>query len=238
MELQCTTHRVGDHVVVAVSGLADLSTAPHLHSHLRHAVGEHPGGTVLVDLDSVTALDDAALGLLLGAAARAREAGGDIQVVCTHARLRQRLAATRFDQVVKLRSSVASATSIDDATAPAEADRSGEPYTAVIFTNQRTDSDHAAYEAAAALMERLAADQPGYRGIESVRNADGLGVTVSYWATEGDARMWKRHAEHLLVQRSGRDQWYSSYRVRVATVEREYSYDQGHGSSHQLSDPD
>jgi heme-degrading monooxygenase HmoA len=98
-------------------------------------------------------------------------------------------------------------------------------YVAVIFTNRRTDDDEEGYADTAARMEELAAEQPGYLGIESVRGPDGTGITVSYWATETDARNWKRQSEHVAAQAAGRDRWYDWYRVRVATVEREYSYD-------------
>lgn len=69
-------------------------------------------------------------------------------------------------------------------------------------------------------MVALAMDQRGFLGIESAR--DEIGITVSYWADEEAARAWKQVAEHLVAQRRGRDLWYSDYRVRVATVHREY----------------
>lgn len=94
------------------------------------------------------------------------------------------------------------------------------PYTAVIFTSVRTDEDDAGYSTTAAEMERLAAEQPGYLGIESAREE--LGITVSYWADAAHARAWKAVAEHRIAQQRGRDTWYRSYRVRIATVEREY----------------
>jgi heme-degrading monooxygenase HmoA len=94
------------------------------------------------------------------------------------------------------------------------------PYTAVIFTSVRTDVDDLGYAETAAEMERLAAEQPGYLGIETARDA--LGITVSYWASVEHARAWKAVAEHRLAQQRGRETWYRAYRVRVATVEREY----------------
>jgi heme-degrading monooxygenase HmoA len=93
------------------------------------------------------------------------------------------------------------------------------PYTAVIFTSLRTDGD-GGYGATAEEMARLAREQPGYLGIESARS--GLGVTVSYWRTEEDARAWKRVAEHVEAQRRGRSEWYAAYEVRIATVTRAY----------------
>jgi heme-degrading monooxygenase HmoA len=97
------------------------------------------------------------------------------------------------------------------------------PYTAVIFTSLRTDGDHG-YAAMAEAMDRLAREQPGYLGIESAR--EGLGVTVSYWADEDAARAWKQVAAHLVAQHRGRDTWYADYRVRVATVQRDYGPDE------------
>jgi heme-degrading monooxygenase HmoA len=97
------------------------------------------------------------------------------------------------------------------------------PYTAVIFTSLRTDADDEGYRDAARRMEELAADQPGYLGIESVRDAEhGLGITVSYWASESAARAWKQVAEHRDAQLLGRSTWYRAYAVRIATVERVY----------------
>jgi heme-degrading monooxygenase HmoA len=93
------------------------------------------------------------------------------------------------------------------------------PYVAVVFTSLRTDGDNG-YAVMSARMEELAAQQPGYLGIEAAR--DGLGITVSYWADEASARAWKEVAEHVVAQQRGRDTWYADYRVRVATVTRDY----------------
>lgn len=102
-----------------------------------------------------------------------------------------------------------------------------EPYVAVIFSSQHTGAEPDEYATAAVRMEELAAEQPGYLGIESARSPDGFGITVSYWRSEHDARAWKQQSEHLLAQRTGRSTWYERYRVRVATVTREYSYHAG-----------
>ena len=93
------------------------------------------------------------------------------------------------------------------------------PYVAVIFSNVQTD-DLDGYDETAVRMEQLAAEQPGYLGFEAARS--GLGIAVSYWATDADARAWKQVADHAEAQRLGRERWYASYRVRIATVEREY----------------
>ena len=94
------------------------------------------------------------------------------------------------------------------------------PYTAVIFSNVRTEGD-AGYAVMAQRMQELATRQPGYLGYESARS-DALGVTVSYWTDEEAARAWKQVSEHAIAQQRGREVWYSDYQVRVATVTRGY----------------
>ncbi len=95
------------------------------------------------------------------------------------------------------------------------------PYVAVVFTSTRTEGDQG-YAAMSAAMDELAARQPGYLGIEGVRDGD-LAITVSYWVDHEAARAWKAVAEHTVAQRRGREVWYQDYRVRVATVERDYA---------------
>jgi heme-degrading monooxygenase HmoA len=98
------------------------------------------------------------------------------------------------------------------------------PYVAVIFTSQRTGEDAAGYDQMAEAMDRLAAAQPGYLGIESARGADGFGITVSYWRSVEDARAWKSVSEHTVAQKLGRERWYRMFRVRIAEVAREYGF--------------
>lgn len=95
------------------------------------------------------------------------------------------------------------------------------PYYAVIFTSLRTDGDHG-YNHMARRMVDFAAHQPGFLGIESVRDSNGLGITVSYWATEESIRDWKANTEHRIAQDGGQRSWYAEYQVRIARVERAY----------------
>jgi heme-degrading monooxygenase HmoA len=97
------------------------------------------------------------------------------------------------------------------------------PYYAVIFTSLRTDRDPEAYYAASDRMVELAQDQPGFLGVESAR--EGLGITVSYWASLDAIAAWKRHAEHVAVQANGRRGWYSAFKTRIAKVERDYGFE-------------
>lgn len=98
------------------------------------------------------------------------------------------------------------------------------PYLAVIFTNRRTPHDDESYDATAARMEVLAAESPGFLGIESARGADRVGITVSYWVDDDAVAAWRAHPEHLDTQARGRADWYEWYELRVARVERTASF--------------
>src|SRR5262249_51552273 len=93
------------------------------------------------------------------------------------------------------------------------------PYWAVIFSTRRTAGDHG-YSETADRMEALAREQPGYLGIESTRDAEGFGITVSYWRDENAIERWRTHAEHAIAQARGRGEWYAGFELRVARVER------------------
>ena len=100
------------------------------------------------------------------------------------------------------------------------------PYYAVIFTNQLSDDD-AGYAEMGEAMYTLALAQPGCLGVESTRDATGLGITVSYWDSEDSIKAWKAEAKHLVAQKQGIERWYSHYELRVAKVERAYSGPEG-----------
>lgn len=96
------------------------------------------------------------------------------------------------------------------------------PYYAVIFSSLRTEGDHD-YKKMAERMLQLAANQPGFLGVESVRGADGFGVTVSYWASAEAIAVWKASVEHLAAQEMGKRIWYEHYELKIAKVERAYA---------------
>ncbi len=95
------------------------------------------------------------------------------------------------------------------------------PYYAVIFTSHRTEGDDGYAEMAAKMVE-LAAQQPGYLGVESARSD--IGITVSYWSDLESIKLWKADIEHLEAQRMGKKKWYSSFKTRISKVERDYGF--------------
>ena len=94
-------------------------------------------------------------------------------------------------------------------------------YYAVIFTSKRTSLE-AGYKEASVKMELLAKKQPGFLGMDSARNE--IGITISYWDSLEAIKNWKHNSEHQIVQKKGKEKWYSQFTVRICKVEREYSY--------------
>jgi heme-degrading monooxygenase HmoA len=96
------------------------------------------------------------------------------------------------------------------------------PYYAVIFSSIRNEVDDG-YSDMSVKMTELASKQQGFLGVESARA--GLGITVSYWRDMEAVRNWKENAEHKIARAKGRSDWYQSFKVRIAKVERDYEFE-------------
>jgi heme-degrading monooxygenase HmoA len=107
----------------------------------------------------------------------------------------------------------------------------GPAMVAVIFSSQRTADDPHGYAAAADAMDAAAARMPGYVRIESARDADGLGITVSYWRDMAAAAAWRDDPEHGVIRQTSRARWYARYQVAVAVVDRAYRWQRATDSS-------
>ncbi|MEX6724075.1 antibiotic biosynthesis monooxygenase family protein [Parapedomonas caeni] len=102
------------------------------------------------------------------------------------------------------------------------------PYVAVIFTSLRPLGVDDGYDAAAEAIARLATTQPGYLGMDSVRDpATGLGITVAYWRDEEAVIAWRDQEEHAAARVEGRARWYDAFSLHVAKVERSYDFTRG-----------
>ena len=95
------------------------------------------------------------------------------------------------------------------------------PYYAVICTSIRTDNDKG-YAATADKMLDLAKKQAGFLGFETAR--EDIGISVSYWSDLDSIKSWKENMDHRLAQAKGKSDWYQSYRVRIAKVQRDYGF--------------
>jgi heme-degrading monooxygenase HmoA len=98
------------------------------------------------------------------------------------------------------------------------------PYYAAVITVERTAVDDGYFEMADA-MYQLATTQPGFLGMEWVYDAEQrAGIASSYWTSADAIATWKQHADHLVAQRLGQERWYRAYTIRIARVERDYTW--------------
>lgn len=98
------------------------------------------------------------------------------------------------------------------------------PYVAVIFTSRKRVDDAGYREMSSRIADRVEG-QPGFLGMESVRETEGFGITVSYWRNQDAVTAWRADPAHTEARMLGRSRWYAAYRIRVCEVQREYGFD-------------
>ncbi|KND34712.1 antibiotic biosynthesis monooxygenase family protein [Streptomyces acidiscabies] len=100
------------------------------------------------------------------------------------------------------------------------------PYYVSVFTTIRAQ-DQQDYAETSARMEELVKGIPGYLGMDHAQTPGGLGITVGYFR-DGDAlAAWRGDEEHRAAQKRGRAQWYESYSLHIAKVERSSGFTRG-----------
>jgi anti-sigma B factor antagonist len=90
-----------DVLVLAVSGQADLHTAPEVRALLTDALDDGRR-RVVVDLTETTFIDSMMLGVLLGALKRVKGHSGQLAVACPDPSLRRVFEITSLDRVLDL----------------------------------------------------------------------------------------------------------------------------------------
>jgi heme-degrading monooxygenase HmoA len=95
---------------------------------------------------------------------------------------------------------------------------------AVIFEVTPTTTGEAGYLAAAAALKPLLADIDGFLGIERFASLSEPGkiLSLSFWRDEAAIAQWRQLEAHRLAQQQGRQHLFADYRLRVATVVRDY----------------
>jgi anti-sigma B factor antagonist len=95
------------HVLVTVAGEVDLATVPQLRERL--AAPAASGRPLIVDLDGVTFIDAAGLGVLASAARRAAARGASLHALCARHQVRRLFAITGLDRQIPLARTVTEA---------------------------------------------------------------------------------------------------------------------------------
>jgi heme-degrading monooxygenase HmoA len=115
---------------------------------------------------------------------------------------------------------------------------------AVLFEAKVNDGQKDAYLNAAAKLRPLLADIDGFISIERFESLvePGKILSLSYWRDEEAVKQWRNVEAHRAIQEAGRNAIFADYRLRIASVIRDYGmHDRGevpddsrqrHDSSH------
>ncbi|KFD20350.1 MULTISPECIES: antibiotic biosynthesis monooxygenase family protein [Tatumella] len=96
---------------------------------------------------------------------------------------------------------------------------------AVLFEADIQAQSQERYLELASALKPMLAEIPGFIAIERFRSLNDPEkiLSLSWWEDEGAVLRWKSHALHLQAQEEGKRSVFSSYRIRVASVCRDYS---------------
>jgi anti-sigma B factor antagonist len=103
-ERSVTVRRERGVVIAEVTGDIDMSTVPGLRERLFGLADS--GQPVIVDLNRVTFIDSAGLGVLIATARRAGGHGGSLHAVCSRPQTRKLLWLTGVDRRIPLTATV------------------------------------------------------------------------------------------------------------------------------------
>ena len=98
------------------------------------------------------------------------------------------------------------------------------PYFAVIFMAKLAEAGLEGYKELGDQLLDQARQQPGFLGYDDLCAGTGHSFNVSYWENLESIKQWKRHNDHLAAQKLGREKWYQCYEIKIARVERSYSF--------------
>ena len=99
---------------------------------------------------------------------------------------------------------------------------------AVIFEFTPKEGRFADYKALAEGLGEDVRKAEGFISIERFESITQKGkfVSLSFWRDEEAVRKWRNLQKHREAQKKGRGGIFASYRLRVATVARDYSMDE------------
>jgi heme-degrading monooxygenase HmoA len=95
---------------------------------------------------------------------------------------------------------------------------------AVIFEAEAREGERQAYLDTAAALRPLLERVPGFISIERFESLSQPGklLSLSFWRDENAVSEWRNLPMHRAAQAAGREQIFADYRLRVASVLRDY----------------
>lgn len=88
----------------------------------------------------------------------------------------------------------------------------------------RDDIDAAAYQRTFEQMFELVQAVPGFRGIDGFTGEDGSELAVAWFDSDESIAEWKRQPQHLAAQERARREFFASYDITIADIDRQYEW--------------
>jgi len=94
-------------------------------------------------------------------------------------------------------------------------------YYAVIFSSTK-EEDRLGYAEMDELMMKLAHEQDGFLGYESINNGN-TGIFISYWENKGSIEKWRINTTHKMAKDQAKN-WYKRYLSQICLVESSHEF--------------
>jgi heme-degrading monooxygenase HmoA len=88
----------------------------------------------------------------------------------------------------------------------------------------RADINQEEYQQAFARMLELVSQIPGFIGIEGFAGEDGSELAVARFDSPEAIAAWCDQPEHVRTRQRGREEFFTSYDITIATVSRHYDW--------------
>ncbi len=96
-----------------------------------------------------------------------------------------------------------------------------------MFEVTPTREGKAEYIKIASEIKAFLKSREGFVSIERFQslNTDGKILSLSFWESEAAIEAWRTMLDHRAAQKHGKETLFESYRIRVASVVRDYAHD-------------
>jgi heme-degrading monooxygenase HmoA len=88
----------------------------------------------------------------------------------------------------------------------------------------REGVDQQEYQKAFERMLELVSQSPGFVSIEGFTGEDGSELAVARFESADAIALWRDQPEHVRTRQRGRDEFFASYDITIATVWKQYDW--------------
>ena len=92
----------------------------------------------------------------------------------------------------------------------------------------REDVDQVEYRRSYERMVELVREIPGFVSVDEFAGEDGTELAVARFENTDAINAWREQPDHLRTRRRGREEFFASYEITIATVHKQYGWSRDH----------